>query len=276
MTSAALALALGAAVLHATWNLFVKASSDRLVAGFTVSVGAALLNIPVVLAVGLPDRRVWPLIGLAAVVQTVYMFLLVSAYKAGDLSFVYPIARGSAPIIVTVAGVMLLGDQVTPLGVAGVLVVAVALILLALGREDRAGLGWALATATTIALYTTLDAASSRIQGSALPVVATEFVVHGVLLTACVLVVRSPAQLLGAIRQSPWHGLVGAAGNALGYLMVMMAAVIAPVGLVSGVRETSVVFGVAAGRRILGEKVEFRQVASVALAVVGIVMAAFG
>lgn len=274
MTQAALALALGAAVLHATWNLFVKSSSDRLVAGFTVSVGAALLNLPIVAWVGLPDREVWGLIGIAAVIQTIYMFLLVAAYKAGDLSFVYPIARGSAPVIVTVAGVAWLDDRVAPLGIVGVLVVAGALALLAVGRRDRSGLGWALATGCTIAIYTTLDAASSRIQGSAIPVVATEFVVHGILLTLAVMVVRSPAQLLGAIRESPIRALFGAAGNAAGYLMVMMAAVIAPVGLVSGVRETSVVFGVAAGRRVLGERVEPRQFAAVLLAVGGIVLMA--
>lgn len=255
MNPLALGMALAAAFLHVVWNLIVKVSSDRLVAAFTVSAGGALLNLPVLAIVGLPDRQVWGLVMLSAVVQTVYMVLLSKAYEKGDMSFVYPVARGFAPLLVTGAGVLLLGDRVGPGGALGVLVVMIALAALATGRNDRSGLGWALATGLSIATYTTIDAAASRIEGSAIPVVGAMFVVHTVLMGGYVAMVRGPESLVEMFTRAPLRSLAASVGSASGYLLVMSAAVMAPVGLVAAIRETSVVLGVLAGRRFLAENV---------------------
>ena len=94
LTVFALTLALLAAVMHAVWNLLVKSSEDQLVAGWTVVAGAAILALPVLVLSGLPDRSVWDLILISTVVQVVYVLTLAAAYRVGDLSFVYPLARG--------------------------------------------------------------------------------------------------------------------------------------------------------------------------------------
>jgi drug/metabolite transporter (DMT)-like permease len=265
-------MALAAAFLHVVWNLIVKVSPDRLVAAFTVSAGGALLNVPVLAVVGLPDRRVWGLVMVSAVVQTLYMILLSKAYEKGDMSFVYPVARGFAPLIVTGAGVLLLGDRVGVGGALGVLVVMMALTALATGRSDRTGLGWALATGLSIATYTTIDAAASRLDGSAIPVVGAMFIVHTALMGAYVAIVRGPGSLLELFIGAPVRSLAAAVGSASGYLLVMSAAVMAPVGLVAAIRETSVVLGVLAGRRFLAERVSRLHWVAVGFAALGTIL----
>lgn len=272
MNPLALGLALSAAVLHATWNLFVKTSGDRMVAAFTVSAGGALLNLPVLAVVGLPDRKVWGLILVSSVIQTIYMLLLSQSYQHGDLAFVYPVARGVAPILVTFGGVVFLRDRISLLGMVGVAVVTSALAVIALARKSRSGLGWALATGTAIATYTVIDAAASRTDGSAIPVVGSMFVIHAIMLGLVVGAVRGRSELMSVARKYPWRALFGGAGSAAGYLMVMMAAVMAPVGLVSAVRETSVVLGVLAGRRFLSEHVTRIHLVAVGCAAAGTVL----
>lgn len=274
MPPLALALALAAAVLHAGWNLVVKRSGDRLVSAAAISAGAAAVTLPITLVAGLPDRSVWGLIAVSAVLETVYMVLLATAYEKGDLSFIYPIARGTAPVLVTVAGILLLGDRVTALGLAGVAVVTVALAALARRGARKEGLSWALATGAVIAAYTTIDAAAARGDGSALKVVAAVFLLHAPLLAATVAVLRGRAALARFGRAEWARSLAGGVGSAGAYGLALGATLLAPVGLVSGVRETSVVFGVVAGRSLLGEPVDRRHLTAVLGACAGILMVA--
>ena len=153
--------------MHAVWNLLVKASDDQLVAAWTVVAGAAILALPVLIFAGLPDRSVWDLILISTVVQVAYVLTLAAAYRVGDLSFVYPLARGTSPVLVSLAGVAFLGDEISALGWIGVLTVTVALTWLAWRRADRSGLALALVTGLLISLYTSIDAAAVREQGSA-------------------------------------------------------------------------------------------------------------
>ena len=104
MTLFALALALLAAVMHAVWNLLVKRSDDQLVAAWTVVAGAGILALPLLAVNGMPGRSVWDLIAISTVIQIGYVLLLSAAYRLGDLSFVYPLARGISPVLVAMAG----------------------------------------------------------------------------------------------------------------------------------------------------------------------------
>jgi drug/metabolite transporter (DMT)-like permease len=276
LTVFALTLALLAAVMHAVWNLLVKSSEDQLVAGWTVVAGAAILALPVRVLSGLPDRSVWDLIFISTVVQVVYVLTLAAAYRVGDLSFVYPLARGTSPVLVSVAGVAFLGDDISPLGWLGVLTVTGALTLLAWRRSDRSGLAAALATGVLISLYTSVDAAAVREQGSAFSVIAAEFVLLSIALGFVVLVIRGRGAMLGIVRSDWRKAAVGGFATAIAYLLVMVAALSAPVGLVSGVRETSVLIAVVASRFLLREEVTGYQLGMVAAAVGGITLIAIG
>jgi drug/metabolite transporter (DMT)-like permease len=276
VTLVALGLALLAAALHAAWNLVVKASTDQLVAAWTIVAGAGLIALPVLVLTGLPDREVWDLILISTVVQVGYVLMLAVAYRLGDLSFVYPLARGTSPVLISFAGVAFLGDEISALGWLGVLTVTLALSLLAWRRPDRSGMWAALATGLGIAAYTSVDAAAVREQGEAVSVIAFEFVLLAVALGVVVLAVRGPKAMLGMVRDDWRKAVVGSVATGTSYLLVMVAALGAPIGLVSGVRETSVLIAVLASRLLLHEQVSRSQVWIVAFAVAGIVLIALG
>ena len=276
MSLFALALALLAALMHAVWNLLVKSSDDQLVAAWTVVAGAAILALPVLAFSGLPDRSVWDLILISTVVQVAYVLTLAAAYRVGDLSFVYPLARGTSPVLVSLAGVAFLGDEISALGWIGVLTVTVALTWLAWRRADRSGLALALVTGVLISIYTSVDAAAVREQGSALSVIAAEFVLLSIALGTVLLVVRGPGSMLGMVRDDWRKAAVGGFATGTAYLLVMVAALSAPVGLVSGVRETSVLIAVIASRLLLHEEVTRSQIGTVTAAVAGIALIAIG
>ncbi|HEY7704208.1 MAG TPA: EamA family transporter [Acidimicrobiia bacterium] len=276
MSPLAFGLALVAAFLHAGWNMLVKSSEDQLVAAWTVVAGAALLNLPILVLNGLPDRSTWGLIGLSTVIQVVYVFMLAAAYRAGDLSFVYPLARGTSPVLVSLIGVAVLGDQISALGWIGVFTVTAALSLLAFMRDDRAGLWAALGTGVLIAAYTSVDAAAVRRQGAALSVIGAEFVLLAVVLGLAVLLVRGPRPMMSLVRADWRKAALGSIATWAAYLLVMVAALSAPIGLVSGVRETSVLIAVIGSRLMLHEHVTRSQILTVAAAALGIFMIALG
>jgi drug/metabolite transporter (DMT)-like permease len=276
MSLLALGLALLAAAFHAAWNLVVKASSDQLVAAWTVVAGAAILSLPVLAFSGLPDSSVWDLILISTVVQVVYVLMLALAYRLGDLSFVYPLARGTSPVLVSLAGVAFLGDEISTLGWLGVLTVTAALTFLAWRRADRSGLWAALATGLMISAYTSIDAAAVREQGSAVSVIAAEFVLLALALGLVVLAMRGPSAMLGMVRDDWRKAAVGSVATGTSYLLVMVAALSAPVGLVSGVREISVVIAVVASRLLLHEEVTKSQLWTVVAATSGIALIALG
>ncbi|MDF2729716.1 MAG: protein of unknown function transrane [Acidimicrobiia bacterium] len=262
--------------MHAVWNLLVKSSDDQLVAAWTVVAGAAILALPVLAFSGIPDRSVWDLILISTVVQVAYVLTLAAAYRVGDLSFVYPLARGTSPVLVSLAGVAFLGDEISALGWIGVLTVTAALTWLAWRRADRSGLALALVTGVLISLYTAVDAAAVREQGSALSVIAAEFVLLSIALGTVVLVMRGPSSMLGMVRDDWRKAAVGGFATGTAYLLVMIAALSAPVGLVSGVRETSVLIAVIASKLLLHEEVTRSQIGTVTAAVAGIALIAIG
>jgi drug/metabolite transporter (DMT)-like permease len=276
VTLFALLLALLAAVMHAVWNLLVKRSGDQLVAGWTVIAGAAVLALPILAINGMPARSVWDLILLSTVIQVGYVLMLTAAYRIGDLSFVYPLARGTSPVLVALAGVTFLGDEISPVGWAGVGLVTAALVILAWRRVDRSGLGFAIATGFLIAAYTSIDAAAVREAGEALSVIGAEFVLLALALGIVVLVLRGPAAMMGMFRMDWRSAAIGGFATGTAYLLVMIAALSAPVGLVSGVRETSVLIAVVASRLLLHEDVSRSQIWTVATATLGIALIAIG
>jgi uncharacterized membrane protein len=265
-----------AAVMHAVWNLLVKRSDDQLVAGWSVIAGAAVLALPILARNGMPGRSVWDLIVLSTMIQVGYVLLLTAAYRVGDLSFVYPLARGTSPVLVAVAGVTLLGDDISAAGWIGVGLVTAALVTLAWRRADRSGLGYAIATGCLIAAYTSVDAAAVREEGEALSVIAAEFVLLALALGLVVLVLRGSKAMMGMFRTDWRSAAIGGFATGTAYLLVMIAALSAPVGLVSGVRETSVLIAVFASRLMLHEEVSRAQIWTVATATLGIALIALG
>ncbi len=270
MTAAA-ALALGSAALHAGWNLIVKSSKDPFVFTWAVFASSTVISVPVVVLLGWPQPAAWPYLLGSAALQVSYASTLAAAYDRTDLSVAYPIARGTAPLLITLGGAIALNDVLGPAGIIGVVVVSASLVTVALGLDSLKGAGWALLTGTTISLYTLIDTAGVRRVDESLRYVAALFIISTVLLTGAVLIRRPKRLVLELVRA---HGFrMGASGvlSIAAYGLVLSAVRLGPVGLVAALRETSVVLGALAGWLVLGEPLGVRRTLSglgVALGVV--------
>ncbi|GAA1827099.1 EamA family transporter [Luedemannella flava] len=274
------AAVLGAAVLHAAWNALAKAIPDRRIA--SALIGAA--SVPVALVgIGLlpgPAAAAWPYLVVSGVLQTAYLLLIISAYRHGDFGTIYPLARGTSPLLVTVVSVTLLGDRLTFLELTGVAVVSVALCGLVFARGRPAAGSWrgpamAVATGVMIAAYTVVDGVGVRLSGAPLAYAAWLFLLHGTLVFAVCAVLYGRGFAAGLVRS--WRpGVLGGLLSLAAYGIVLWAQSRSPLALVSAMRETSVLFAVGIGAVVFAEKVTARAVAATVLAVAGIALMKLG
>ena len=270
MSSVALALALGSAFLHAFWNLVLAGTRD-IQAATAVALAIGLLAFaPVAALAWRVDPQVWPYLVVTSLLQLTYFVFLTAAYARADLSFVYPIARGGAPVLVLVASVLVLRTGTSAAQVLGVLLVAGG-VLLVRGVGGRAGtvdLLLALAVAVCIASYTLVDKYGIRY---ASPIVYQELSM--ILPTVAFLVLtlrrRGAPALRGAVRPATATAGLAAFGA---YILVLAALARAPAASVAAVRETSVVIATALAAPLLHERVGAVRLAGAVLVVLGVAL----
>jgi drug/metabolite transporter (DMT)-like permease len=267
---AAILLVLAAAALHAGWNLVVKAAGDRLVAAAAQMTLGALVSLPFLLFLEIPFRA-WPYLVATGVVHLGYVLTLVGAYDRGDLSVVYPIARGSAPAMVTIGAAILLDDS--PGGWGLIAIALVVLGILTVGwRGPVHGVGWALATSVFIAAYTMIDGAAVRSLDDSLAYTLTAFVAIAVVLGPFVMWRRGTAAIAEALSREWRSHLLAGAASVAAYGLVLAAARVSPLGLVSALRETSVLFGALGGWLILKERMGLSRLRGAVLIATGVVV----
>lgn len=276
----ALALVLGAALFHTAWNLVLKSEPRRLEASLLALVAAVVASAPVLWfhsVTGL-TADTWGLVLLSAAFETAYLVTLTAAYEVGDLSLVYPIARGSAPLLVTPVAVLLLGETLSPSGLGGIALVVAGIFathggFLRSAREPGARRAIALAalTGVMIAGYSLVN----KIGVGGTPVALWAFLVLSVdaLLLAIVLWRRGgiawPAP--GAPR---WRAVAIGVLMLAAYLAILSALSLAPVSYVVAGREVSIVVAALAGAVILHERQSRRRVAGAAVIFAGLVVLA--
>ena len=271
MSAAAFALALGAAFLHALWNLLLARESDPEPATAIAICASVVVFAPVAAAVWDVDPRVWPFVAVTSLLQLVYFALLATAYRRAELSFVYPIARGLAPVLVLLVGVVVLGTGATAAQAVGVCLVGVGILLVRClgGERDVAGGALAIAIASSIAAYTLVD--KSGIQYAS-PIVYLELGMAPTALGALLLVAALPsggARLRTAVRPTP---AIACVISFVAYALVLAALERAPAASVAAVRETSVLIVAALAASTLGERVSRARLAGAALVVGGIAL----
>jgi drug/metabolite transporter (DMT)-like permease len=270
MTPLVIALVLGAAVLHAGWNAVLRSSLDRLRGIVIMCMTCAVVAIPFAVVLPAPDPASWPYIVLSAVLQVCYCFFLVRAYREGDFGQIYPIARGSSPLLVTLGAALLAGEHLGLGPLAGVFLVCAGIFASARGI-DRAHLGAvfaALATGVFIAGYTLTDGIGARLAGHAASYAAWSFIAQGAPMPLIYLALR---------RQFPIQSFDGATLRAMGggvvslvaYGTVIWALAHSPMGQVSALRETSILFAAVIGRVFMGEALTPRRIAAVAAIAIG-------
>lgn len=263
-----LLLVLASALLHASWNLVIKASSDRLLAAWAQVTFGAILFSPVLVVAGVPGR-VMAAIVTSSIVHIVYGLSLVAAYERGELSLVYPVARGVAPVLVTIAAALVLDDTPSTAGLIAIGFVVAGVLWVSSGTATH-GIGWALLTGGAIATYTLVDGNAVRSLDTALAYTTAVFVGNAILYLPVILLRRSPQRIVGALRLEWRRHLFGGGASALAYALVLAAARLAPLGLVAAFRETSVLFGTLGGWLILHEPDARGRLRGASLIVVGL------
>lgn len=276
MTAGVFAMVLGAALFHAAWNALVKVNTDRLVMVAIMMTSQAVVAILVVPFVEFPTPASWPHIWASTALHTAYFIFLVNAYRHGDLSHVYPIARGSAPLLVAVISVAIVGETLSRLAALSVVLIALGIMSLTLTRgaggfrEPKAIL-FALGTGVFIAGYTVVDGLGARLADSAHSYIFWLNLFDGIPITILALYLRRD-QILVQVRTSWKPGMLAGIVSLLAYWIVIWAMTQAPMALVSAVRETSMVFAVLFGVFFLKERLNLARLASMAITLFGAVM----
>lgn len=268
-------LALVAAVLHALWNLSVKQSiSDRFIALWgQFFVAGVLAAVVLIAAGGLPARAfIWA--GLSGLTHVPYCLLLAKAYSVGDFSRAYPIARGGGALTAGIGGIALLGDSFQPVGVIGMIVVAIGLAALA-GRGASAQVIVALFLAGTIGIYSVLDAKGIRSVDTPLYAAAT-FVSVTVTTTTYALITGRAREMVSATRSYWRRFTVMGIASGVTYALVQMAFQRAPVGYVTCLRESSVLIAAFVGARYLGEGQALRRTGAAFVVLIGLLLLVLG
>ncbi len=249
---------LAAALCHAGWNAGLKLRIDPAIAITLIAIAAGLVALPFLPVFGLPAPASWPYLTASLVIHVFYYVALAEAYRTGDLGQVYPIARGSAPLLTALGSVALFAETPGAYGVAGILLLTLGVILLSFrgGREashvDRRAVGFALATAITIATYTLVDGQGGRLSGNPHAYAAWLFALDGVMMSVFGWL-RQRRGILEALPRSGFIALGGGALSMVSYWIAIWAMTVAPIALVAAVRETSVLFAAAIGYFLLRE-----------------------
>jgi drug/metabolite transporter (DMT)-like permease len=263
-----------AALLHASWNAMIKGGSDVLLDTAAIVVGAALVALPFAFLVPLPTAQTWPYIGASVATHLAYYYLMINAYRTGDLSLVYPLMRGIAPLITAVLGIVWLREMPGTFTWIGMLLISLGVIALALRTVDhvpcKAAVGFALANAVVIAVYTIIDGTGARVSGNVWSYLVWLFVLDAIPFGLYMLVTRRRA-FVQAMWKRRRNGMIGGSLSAGAYVISVWAMTQAPVAMVASLRETSVLFATLIGARLLNEKLNLRRWAGVAAVVLGVV-----
>lgn len=260
---------LGAALLHAVWNVLVKGSQDKQLDTLAVAFGAAAVAAPCLFFVPLPAPAAWPWLAASAVMHVLYFAFLAGAYRWGELSYVYPVMRGGGPLVVALVAVPLFGEALRPGEWLGVVLLCAGILAFAGGQHDRRATVFALANALVIGAYTLLDGAGARASLAPVSYTLWFFVVNGLLVTTLGLALRGGALPRYVLTHWP-RAALGGACSVGAYAVALWAMTRAPVALVAALRETAVIFAAVLAALVLKEKMTRRRLIATGAVVAGL------
>jgi drug/metabolite transporter (DMT)-like permease len=293
MTASSLGLVILAGLIHAIWNITAKkAGGDARFAAFTALL-LALMWAPLGIWLGsgvLPTwgSLEWGLVAVSGILHVLYYIALLRGYRNADLTIVYPLARGAGPLLSSLVAIVLLGERITPFGVAGIVAVVAGVFFIAGGTKlfraahdparqagVRSGMFYGLVTGVFIASYTVVDgyAVKFALMSPILLDYYGNFVRIAVLLPA---VLRDRLTAMRHWRAQWKHALVVAAISPLGYVLVLYAMKTSPLSHVAPAREVSMLFAALIGGQLLGERDRLARIAGAALIAVGVMALALG
>jgi drug/metabolite transporter (DMT)-like permease len=276
LTGFVLSAVLFGALIHAIWNALIKAQPDKLSAATLVAVGAGAVALPIMAILPAPPAAAWPYIAASSVIHVGYFALVAFAYRSADLGVAYPLTRGSAPPLTALLAFFLIGEILGLNQWLAIVAIAAGIVALSADALLRGGLtrntAWAaFGNAGVIVVYTLVDGLGARAAGSGLVYVAWMLAGTAILLLAWMLAIRGMI-FIAEIRRS-WLFALGAGGLSLAsYAIALWAMTLAPIGLVSALRETSVLFAALLGAILFGEPFGPRRWLALGLIVAGIIV----
>ena len=273
MTTFVFIAVLGAAALHAAWNALLKQGSEK-----TMSMGAIVLgHVPLALIalpfVPTPAIESYPYLGGGILLHAGYQVFLLKSYQNGDLTQVYPIARGTAPLLVAVFSAAVLGVTFEPLQTLAIVIIGCGILSLALvrradGQRNTHAAKLALVTGVFIASYSLVDGLGARLAGTSLGFYSWLSLGNGTLMAAYLAIV-SPKTLRKIASKGRGVFLIGGGASFTAYAIVIWAFTQAPIALVTALRETSIVFALVIGVFFLKERLNLIKLLSTFLTVLG-------
>ncbi|WP_116090750.1 DMT family transporter [Sphingomonas crusticola] len=259
-----------AALLHASWNALLRAGTDRLWSMTVMCIAIALVCAVLVFFLPLPARASWGCVILSALLHIGYNLFLVRTYRSGDLGQTYPIARGSSPLLVSLGAALFAGELPDAISLAGVVLVSGGILSLAFqgGRIGRDSLPYALGTGCFIGAYSVTDGIGVRLSATPAGYTIWMCLLWGVLMPPVYGFMRDWRSLIRSPRET---GIAAAGGvvSLVAYGIIIFAMSLGPMGPVSALRETSVVFAALIGRFFLHERLTAYRIAACIVVAIG-------
>lgn len=270
------ALVLLAALMHATWNALIKTSGDTSLNSALLVTAAAVIALPVLPFLPVPDARCWPYLLASGFVHQFYFAMVGAAYRHGDLSYTYPLMRGVPPLVVACAGSLILHDATTPWLWTGVVTISVGVLWIGgfqrlLRHAQLRPTVIALGNAALIAGYTLIDGIGVRLSGHALSYGLWLFVLTALPYAAIVIAHRRES-IGKSLRRSWWRALAAGALSIGAYVIALWAMTHAPIAAVAALRETSVIFGAVIGSLLLKEPFGRHRIAGACVVAAGVAL----
>jgi drug/metabolite transporter (DMT)-like permease len=266
-----------AAACHAGWNALIKVGLDPLSSTTLISIGSGVVALVFLPFTGVPAAAAWPWLIASVVIHLFYFAALIESYRTGDLGQVYPIARGSAPLMTATVATIFIGEHLGPLGWGGIVALVAGVFLLSArgGSKhkpfDRRAVGFALFTALTICAYSVVDGIGGRLSTNPNAYSLWLFVGIAVVMLPYALW-RDGYAVMPAMRAYWRRGFAGGALQLLSYGIAIWAMTLAPIAIVATLRETSVLFGAAIAVVVLKEPLRAVRIAAALLIVCGLVL----
>lgn len=238
---------IAAAAMHAGWNAFVKVKLDPLLAMVLITGSSALLAAPTLPFTGWPIRESWPWLAASVLLHLGYYIALTNGYRRAEMSQIYPLARGSAPMLTALFGVVVMKEPLSTIQIVAIVMLGFGIMLISLGGRrfghapDWRAIGFAATSAVFICGYTLVDGQGARASGNPHAYSAALFTLEGFPLLAYVAWRRGRAAFI-EMRPSLWQGIAGGALSLGAYWIAIWAMTRAPIPLVAATRESSVLF----------------------------------
>jgi drug/metabolite transporter (DMT)-like permease len=266
-----------AALCHAGWNALIKIGLDPLSTTTLISLGSGVVGLFFLPFVGLPAVAAWPWIAISVIIHLFYFGALIEAYRTGDLGQVYPIARGSAPLMTATVTTLFVGETMSLPGWGGIAALVAGVFLLSArgGREltriDRRAVGFALMTALTICAYSVVDGIGARSSGN--PNAYSAWLFVGIAFVMLPYAMWRDGRDVVPAMQIYWRrGLAGGGLQLLSYGIAIWAMSVAPIAIVATLRETSVLFGALIAVIVLKEPLRAMRIVAALLILCGLVL----